>query len=335
MPKVVAVSFRPAGKVYYFSPGELEVKEGQKVLAETGRGLEFGEVVQGPREVPEGELNGPPKPLLRVATPEDWSRQEANREREADAVRLCMEKIAEHGLPMKLTGARYTFDRRRLVFYFTAASRVDFRKLVRELASMFRTRIELRQIGVRDEAKIVGGLGPCGRELCCGRFLRDFEPVAIRMAKSQGLALNPSKISGVCGRLMCCLRYESETYEHGRRALPKVGSIVATPVGEGKVTDLNVLRQTVRVQIPERGPVEVAAADLACVGGDSEAKAPSAQAQAPPPPPPQPAEAGPGEKKAGEQGRRRRPRRRRRRRRGRGRKRNEGQGGQSRPSGAE
>jgi len=333
MPKVVGVSFELAGKIYHFSPGQLELKEGQKVVAESNRGLELGVVVQGPLETPQGKLEGPLKTVERAATPEDCARCEANHQEEAEAARICGERIAQHQLPMKLTGARYTFDHKRLVFYFTAASRVDFRQLVRELASIFRTRIELRQIGVRDEAKLIGGLGPCGRELCCARFLRSFDPVAIKMAKSQGLALNPNKISGVCGRLLCCLRYECETYENGRRQLPTLGALVQTAEGEGKVTQVNVLRETVRVLLEDKGEVELPATEVSLAGDD--AKAQAARAPAPwPPAQPEGAVPSPSAPVAGEQrtgpgpGRRGR---RRRRRRGRGRAPGSGGGQQAGP----
>ncbi|ADI00856.1 MAG TPA: stage 0 sporulation family protein [Syntrophothermus lipocalidus] len=215
MPVVVGVRFKPAGKIYYFNGEDVELKVGDKVIVETARGIEFGEVVIGRREVDEGRLVLPLKNVIRKATEQDMRQAEENRKREVEAYAICEAKIKEHGLPMNLIDVEYTFDRGKIIFYFTAEGRVDFRELVRDLASVFRTRIELRQIGVRDEAKMLGGIGTCGRVLCCATFLGDFEPVSIRMAKDQNLSLNPTKISGICGRLMCCLKFESETYEAG------------------------------------------------------------------------------------------------------------------------
>lgn len=214
MQTVVGVRFKPAGKVYYFDPGELPLKARDKVIVETVRGVEFGEVVLAPRQVPKENLVLPLKTVIRQGTSEDEQRVEENRGKEKEAFKICKEKIADHGLPMKLIDVEYTFDNSKIIFYFTAEGRVDFRELVKNLAAIFRTRIELRQIGVRDEAKMVGGIGSCGRMLCCCSFLGDFEPVSIRMAKDQNLSLNPIKISGICGRLMCCLKYESESYEN-------------------------------------------------------------------------------------------------------------------------
>jgi cell fate regulator YaaT (PSP1 superfamily) len=211
--KVVGVRFKKAGKIYYFDPGELPLAVGIHVIVETARGLEFGEVVVGPKEVPETDIVQPLKQVIRVATEEDFQHLEKNRQKEAKAYDIGLEKIAQHGLPMKLVDVEYTFDNTKVIFYFTADGRVDFRELVKDLAAIFKTRIELRQIGVRDEAKMIGGLGPCGRPLCCVTFLGDFEPVSIRMAKDQNLSLNPTKISGICGRLMCCLKFESDTYQ--------------------------------------------------------------------------------------------------------------------------
>ncbi|MGI6038043.1 MAG: PSP1 domain-containing protein [Limnochordia bacterium] len=213
MIKVVGVRFKKAGKIYYFDPGELPLAVGIHVIVETARGLEFGEVVVGPKEVPETDIVQPLKQVIRVATEEDFQHLEKNRQKEAKAYDIGLEKIAQHGLPMKLVDVEYTFDNTKVIFYFTADGRVDFRELVKDLAAIFKTRIELRQIGVRDEAKMIGGLGPCGRPLCCVTFLGDFEPVSIRMAKDQNLSLNPTKISGICGRLMCCLKFESDTYQ--------------------------------------------------------------------------------------------------------------------------
>jgi cell fate regulator YaaT (PSP1 superfamily) len=259
MPTVVSVAFREAGRAYYFDPGDLQVKEGDRVLAETARGLELGTVVGGRQEVAEADIPQPLKPLVRVATAADIERDAENRELEKQAMAICAEKIRAHGLAMKLIECDYTFDRSRVVFFFGAEGRVDFRKLVRDLASALKTRIELRQVGVRDEAKLMGDVGPCGRELCCATFLTTFDPVAIRMAKEQGLSLNPAKISGVCGRLMCCLRYEHDFYQEKRRELPRVGSWVVTDRGEGKVTDVNVLTQRVVVQVPDYGQLEAPA----------------------------------------------------------------------------
>ncbi|MBC7334807.1 MAG: stage 0 sporulation family protein [Clostridia bacterium] len=220
MVTVVGVRFRRAGKIYYFDPGQLPLAVGDKVIVETVRGVEYGEVVVGPREVPAEQVVNPLRQVIRRATPEDAETAKANAAREKEAFAICQRKIEEHGLPMKLVGAEYTFDRNKLLFYFTAEGRVDFRQLVRDLAAIFRTRIELRQIGVRDEAKLLGGLGCCGRELCCASFLGEFDPVSIRMAKDQNLSLNPGKISGICGRLMCCLRFENDSYEEGREETP-------------------------------------------------------------------------------------------------------------------
>ncbi len=257
MQRVVGIRFQPAGKLYYFAPGRLDVRLGDRVLAYTKQGLELGEVMLGPTDMQDGAVNGPLKRVVRKATPDDLAQDAANRRKADEAARICTEKIAQHNLPMKLIRAKYAFDRKRLVFFFTAENRVDFRKLVRELAGVFRTRIELRQVGVRDEAKMLGGLGPCGRALCCATHLRGFEPVAIRMAKSQGLSLNPAKISGVCGRLMCCLRYERDVYAEGRRQLPAVGSLVQTPEGEGEIVDVNVLREMVTVRIEDKGNLQL------------------------------------------------------------------------------
>lgn len=223
MQTVVGVRFKPAGKIYYFDPGNLELRPSDRVVVETARGIEYGEVVVGPKQVPETSLVQPLKTVIRRGTPEDELRIHENRRKEKEAFRICKEKIQEHGLPMKLIDVEYTFDNSKIIFYFTAEGRVDFRDLVKNLAAIFRTRIELRQIGVRDEAKMIGGIGSCGRVLCCRSFLGDFEPVSIRMAKDQNLSLNPIKISGICGRLMCCLKYESETYENQKaenRAVP-------------------------------------------------------------------------------------------------------------------
>ncbi|HAP31609.1 MAG TPA: stage 0 sporulation protein [Firmicutes bacterium] len=251
MQKVVGVRFRRAGKIYYFDPGNLELLLSRDVIVETSRGLEFGEVVQEVKEVDDDEIVPPLRLIRRIATEADYRQLEENKEKEKEALRICHQKIEKHGLEMKLVDVEYTFDHNKIIFYFTADGRVDFRNLVRDLAAIFRTRIELRQIGVRDEAKIVGGLGPCGRPLCCATFLGDFGSVSIRMAKEQNLSLNPTKISGICGRLMCCLRYEADHYEGTRRCCPSPGDQVSTPHGEGKVLRLNILKQTVMVGMQE------------------------------------------------------------------------------------
>ena len=213
MTRVIGVRFRPAGKIYFFAPGKYEIKTGDKVIVETARGVEFGSVVSGPKDVEDDKVTQPLKPVIRIATKDDIRKEEKNREKEKEAFEICLEKIRKHGLEMKLIDAEYTFDNNKVLFYFTADGRIDFRELVKDLASVFRTRIELRQIGVRDETKIRGGIGICGRPLCCHTYLTEFAPVSIKMAKEQNLSLNPSKISGVCGRLMCCLTNEEETYE--------------------------------------------------------------------------------------------------------------------------
>ena len=248
MTKVIGVRFRKAGKIYFFSPGKLEIKRGNQVIVETARGVEFGNVVSGPKEVADDEITQPLKAVIRVATDEDRKTEERNRKKEKEAFDICLEKIHKHGLEMKLIDAEYTFDNNKVLFYFTADGRIDFRELVKDLAAVFRTRIELRQIGVRDETKIRGGIGVCGRELCCHTYLSEFAPVSIKMAKEQNLSLNPSKISGVCGRLMCCLTNEEETYEELNSHLPSIGDYVTTPEGlKGEVSSLSVLRQQVKV----------------------------------------------------------------------------------------
>ena len=250
MTKVIGVRFRRAGKVYFFSPGKLEIHHGDNVIVETARGVEFGNVVTGPREVEEERISQPLKSVIRLANKDDYRREEKNREKEKEAFSICQEKIRKHGLDMKLIDAEYTFDNNKVLFYFTADGRIDFRELVKDLASVFRTRIELRQIGVRDETKIRGGIGICGRELCCHTYLTEFAPVSIKMAKEQNLSLNPTKISGVCGRLMCCLTNEEETYEELNSRLPVVGDTVTTPEKlKGDVQSVNVLRQLVKVVV--------------------------------------------------------------------------------------
>lgn len=255
MVTVVGVRFKKAGKIYYFDPTELDIKKNDYVIVETVRGVEFGQVVVGPKEVSEEELISPLKPVIRVATDEDIEKHYENKEKESLAFDICLKKIEEHGLEMKLIDVEYTFDNNKVIFYFTADGRVDFRELVRDLASVFRTRIELRQIGVRDEAKMIGGLGPCGRAMCCASFLGEFEPVSIKMAKEQNLSLNPTKISGICGRLMCCLKYEHETYEKSLEKLPQIGALVVTPKGNGIVVETNTLLESVKVKV-KRGDTE-------------------------------------------------------------------------------
>ncbi|MBU5470597.1 stage 0 sporulation family protein [Falcatimonas sp. MSJ-15] len=248
MIKVIGVRFRSAGKIYFFDPVGLDIEAGQHVIVETARGVEYGHVVIGPREVEDEKVIQPLKPVIRIATPEDDQIEMNNKEKEKEAFKICLEKITKHGLSMKLIDSEYTFDNNKVLFYFTADGRIDFRELVKDLASVFKTRIELRQIGVRDETKIVGGIGICGRPLCCHSYLSEFAPVSIKMAKEQNLSLNPSKISGVCGRLMCCLKNEEETYEELNSKLPVVGDNVGTPDGlRGDVQSVSVLRQLVKV----------------------------------------------------------------------------------------
>lgn len=248
MIKVVGVRFRTAGKIYYFDPQKFNLANGSHVIVETARGVEFGTVIIAPRDVDEEHVIQPLKPVIRVATPEDEKAEAHNRDKEKDAFKICLEKIQKHKLEMKLVDAEYTFDNNKLLFYFTADGRIDFRELVKDLAAVFRTRIELRQIGVRDETKILGGIGICGRPLCCHTFLSEFAPVSIKMAKEQNLSLNPAKISGVCGRLMCCLKNEEETYEYLNSRLPNVGDYVTTDDRlKGEVQSVSVLRQMVKV----------------------------------------------------------------------------------------
>ncbi len=247
MTEVIGVRFKDAGKVYTFDPVGQKFEKGTQVVVETARGLECGTVTDANHEIPEEKLVAPLKPIVRVATEEDLKRIADNAEREKKAFKICEEKIRRHGLEMKLIDVEYAFDNKKILFYFTADGRVDFRELVKDLASVFRTRIELRQIGVRDEAKMVGGLGICGRPLCCTEHLCDFQPVSIKMAKEQGLSLNPTKISGTCGRLMCCLKYEQESYEHLLKITPKVGAVVDTKEGRGTVVDTNLISGLVKV----------------------------------------------------------------------------------------
>ncbi len=246
---IVGINFREAGKIYYFSPGEEKFSVGEKVIVETSRGIEMGTVKVANKTISSGDIVSPLKPVTRVATPQDIQHYEKNRAAEAEALEICEKKVEEHGLGMKLVGAEYTFDNSKLIFYFTCESRVDFRELVRDLASTFRTRIELRQIGIRDEAKMLGGIGVCGRKLCCANFLSDFVQVSIKMAKEQNFSLNSSKVSGACGRLMCCLRYEHETYEEAIKQTPPISSVVKTPDGDGVVIETKPLAREIKVKL--------------------------------------------------------------------------------------
>lgn len=248
MVNVIGVRFRSAGKIYFFDPAGYEIKQGDNVIVETARGVEYGKVVIGPRNVEDNKIIQPLKPVIRTATPEDDEIEAKNKVKEKEAFAICLEKIAKHGLEMKLIDSEYTFDNNKVLFYFTADGRIDFRELVKDLASVFKTRIELRQIGVRDETKVVGGIGICGRPLCCHTHLSEFAPVSIKMAKEQNLSLNPTKISGVCGRLMCCLKHEEEAYEELNSKLPNVGDFVTTNDGlKGEVQNVSVLKQLVKV----------------------------------------------------------------------------------------
>ena len=249
MAEVIGVRFKDGGKVYYFDPAGKTLHIGDTVIVETSRGVECGKVAIENKEVPDKEIVHPLKKLLRKATRDDYRRLEENARKEKEALKICEQKIAEHKLEMKLVDVEYTFDNSKILFYFTADGRVDFRALVKDLASVFRTRIELRQIGVRDESKMLGGLGVCGRPFCCSSFLGDFHPVSIKMAKEQGLSLSPTKISGTCGRLMCCLKYEQEAYSDLLKRTPKVGAIVKTPHGRGLVVETNLLTQTLKVKM--------------------------------------------------------------------------------------
>ncbi len=249
MVKIVGVKFNNNNKTYFFSPGALILKKDDNVIVETARGTEFGTIVIEEREVEDKEIVSPLKEVIRVAMDKDIAQMEENREKEKEAFDICVDCIKNRGLEMKLINVEYAFDNNKILFYFTADGRVDFRELVKDLAGIFRTRIELRQVGVRDEAKIIGGIGVCGRVLCCNSFLDEFRPVSIKMAKEQNLSLNPSKISGICGRLMCCLRYEHETYEELIKATPDVGTHVETEDGPGEIIDVNLLRGTVKVRL--------------------------------------------------------------------------------------
>ena len=265
MPTVVGIRFKKACKIYYFDPAESGVAKGDHAIVETARGVEYGEVVIGPREVDESSIVPPLKPVMRKATAEDDLKLAENKIREKEAFNICLRKIKNHELPMRLIDVEFTFDVNKIIFYFTADGRIDFRELVKDLASVFRTLIELRQIGVRDEAKMLGGIGSCGRPLCCATFLGDFEPVSIRMAKDQNLSLNPTKISGICGRLMCCLKYENHLYCKGcgngnrreRVEIPKMGALVATPLGEGKVVGINRGQHTASVKLAPDNIIQV------------------------------------------------------------------------------
>lgn len=249
---VIGVRFKKAGKIYYFSPDNLDIKKNTSVIVETARGVEIGECVIESKQIKEEDIVAPLKNVLRIATEDDIKKFEENKAKEKEAFSICVNKIEQHNLKMKLIDVEYTFDNNKVIFYFTADGRVDFRELVKDLASIFRTRIELRQIGVRDEAKMIGGLGSCGRAMCCSTFLGDFAPVSIKMAKEQNLSLNPTKISGICGRLMCCLNYEQDIYEKIRKELPKVQSIVNTPYGKGEVLSNSVVEENVKVKIKNK-----------------------------------------------------------------------------------
>ncbi|RGH36722.1 stage 0 sporulation protein [Ruminococcus sp. AM43-6] len=261
MLKIIGVRFKSVGKIYYFDPKDYDVKMGDKVIVETARGVECGEVALVDREIDETRFTNPVKGIIRLATPNDMKTIEKNRQKKKDAFKICEQKIAAHKLKMNLIDVECTFDNNKLLFYFTAESRVDFRELVKDLAAVFRTRIELRQIGVRDEAKMLGGLGICGQPFCCSRFLGEFQPVSIKMAKEQGLSLNPTKISGTCGRLMCCLKYEQDSYEDLLKHTPKVGAIVRTADGKGVVEEVNLLTGKLRVKMDKNDNVVVVKKD--------------------------------------------------------------------------
>ncbi len=252
MTKVIGVKFKDNGKTYYFNPKDLSISENDCVIVETVRGLEFGHVTLTNKEVDELAFQNPLKDIIRVATKEDFKKNEENKRKSKSALEICIKKAKEHNLDMKFIDAEYTFDNSKVIFYFSAEGRIDFRDLVKDLAAIFKTRIELRQIGVRDESKMLGGLGHCGREFCCHKFLCDFQPVSIKMAKDQGLSLNPTKISGACGRLMCCLAYEQCGYEEKIKRVPKVGSLVKTPKGEGTVISSNILKEEVKVKLVDK-----------------------------------------------------------------------------------
>ena len=301
MKTVISVKFRDAGKAYYFSPGDklpegASLSEGDGVIVETARGTEYGDVVLGVQEIPDEQLVAPLKEIVRIATAQDKEQRARNREREKEAYDICLNKITEHKLDMKLVDVEYAFTGSKVVFYFTADGRVDFRELVKDLASVFKTRIELRQIGVRDEAKMLGGLGSCGRPVCCKSFLADFVPVSIKMAKEQNLSLSPTKISGICGRLMCCLKYEQDCYESMRRQMPRVGKEVITPDGAGPVLDNNVITEKTRVRVAlSDGTFDIRDypfRELRLRGGPPPKKAEDGPAEAQEPAPEAPGEAG-------------------------------------------
>ena len=281
MTRVIGVRFRDVGKLYYFDPLDLEIHKGDRVVVETARGIECGDVGMGIREVEDDSVVKPLKPVLRMATAEDVARYKSNREKEKKAYEICKRKIAAHGLEMKLVDVEYTFDGQRILFYFTADGRVDFRELVKDLATEFRTRIELRQIGVRDESKLLGGIGMCGKPFCCSSFLFDFQPVSIKMAKEQGKSLNPAKISGTCGRLMCCLKYEQDVYEELTLLTPRVGAIVRTADGRGLVVENNILSGTVKVRMEgsDSPPRSYKSADVTVIGGKQNKRSAPAQQQ--------------------------------------------------------
>ncbi|TFB21055.1 stage 0 sporulation protein [Filobacillus milosensis] len=251
MVEVIGVRFKKAGKIYYFDPGDTKMTTDDYVIVETVRGVEFGKVVIANKQVDEEDVVLPLKKVIRLADDKDKLTVSENKEKTEEAYQVCQDKIKEHNLDMNLVDAEFTFDRNKIIFYFTADGRVDFRELVKDLAAIFKTRIELRQIGVRDEAKMLGGIGPCGRMLCCSTFLGDFEPVSIKMAKDQNLSLNPAKISGLCGRLMCCLKYENDMYEDAKQELPDIGQIMTTANGKGKVVGINILEKLVQVELSE------------------------------------------------------------------------------------
>ena len=252
MIKIVGVRFKNAGKIYYFDPVDFEIEKNIDVVVETARGLEYGKIVVGPKEIEEEKLMSPLKPIIRIATEEDKAIYRENKEKAKETFEICQQKIKEHGLTMFLIDCEYTFDRNKLIFYFTAEGRIDFRELVKDLASIFKTRIELRQIGVRDEAKSIGGLGTCGRKLCCSSWLGDFQPVSIKMAKDQSLSLNPTKISGICGRLFCCLKYEHDVYVEAIEKMPVVGSVVKVENQKGKVIEINPLLEQIKIEFNDK-----------------------------------------------------------------------------------
>ena len=251
MINVIGVRFKSAGKTYYFDPLDLNIRQGDHVIVETSRGMEYGDVVMGRSSIEDGQFRKNVKSVIRIATDEDTEKYKKNKELEKEAYKICLEKIRSHGLEMKLVEVEYTFDGSKILFYFTADGRVDFRELVKDLATVFKTRIELRQIGVRDEAKTLGSVGVCGRSLCCSQFLGEFAPVSIKMAKEQGLSLNPTKISGACGRLMCCLKYEQDTYEELLKVTPRQGALVKTPDGSGTVEYVSLLKGLVKVKLDD------------------------------------------------------------------------------------